>query len=238
MSSQEFAKLFGGYERTKAGVMVDQTTALRVSAVFACVNLISQTVAGLPLALYQTQERGKKKADAHTLYPIIHNMPNPETTQFDFWQMLLVNLLLTGDGFAVIKRNGDNVITGLWNVPTSAVTKCRNTQTEERYYLITENGKQYKYYPENILHIQGMRFNSTDNPLDPISVAREALGLAIATESYGSDYFAGGATPGGVAEFPGALSDEAFDRFKTSFMSQYSKLGTSNRILFLEDGAK
>ena len=238
MTPQEFAKLFVEYTRSKAGVMVDKNTAVKVSAVFACVNLISQTVAALPLGLYETVERGKRKATNHPLYPLLHSLPNHATTHFDFWQMLMVNLLLTGDGFAVLKRDGDNIIREMWNVPSSAVTIFRNPATGEKYYQVTESGKVAKYYPENMLHVQGMRYNNTDTSLDPIAIAREALGLSLATEEYGAKYFSNGANPGAIIEYQTEMSDEAFTRFKESFNEKYSGIGNSSKVLFLEGGAK
>ncbi len=239
LSPQEFAKLFIEYSSSKAGVSVNSETAIKVAAVFACVKILSETVACLPLPLYQRiKDKGKDKAVNHNLYSILHDMPNQDTTAFDFWQMLMVNLLLTGDGFAVIKRDGDGFIKELRNVPSGKVTIYKNTVSDEKYYVITDNGKQYKYYPENIFHVRGMRYTSADASLNPILIAREALGLAIATEEYGSKYFSQGANPGGIIEYDGALSDTAFERFKQSFNEKYSGIGNSSKVLFLESGAK
>lgn len=226
------------FTNSKAGVPVNGDTAIKVAAVFACVNLISQTIAALPLVLYKNVNSGKEKATYHSLYSILHDLPNKDTISFDFWQMLIVNLLLTGDGIAVIQRNGDGQITELRNVPSGAVTIYKNTVTGEKYYQITESGKDYKYYPENIFHVQGMRFNNSDSALDPIVVAREALGLSIATEEYGSKYFSQGGNMGGVIEVPNAMSEAAFNRFKQDFNTAYSGLGGSHKWLFLEEGAK
>lgn len=238
LTAKEFAKLFVEYTNSKAGIPINRETAVKVAAVFACVNLISSTIAALPLVLYKSTDQGKIKAINHNLYSILHDLPNPMTISFDFWQMLIVNLLLTGDGIAVIKRDGDGMIKSLWNVPSGAVSIYKNTTTDEKYYLITEDGKQYKYYPENILHVQGMRFSSADTALDPVVIAREALGLAVATEEYGAKYFSQGGNMGGVVELTGSMSEEAFGRFKESFNQAYTGLGSAHKWLILEDGAK
>ncbi len=238
LTAKEFAKIFMDLSNSNAGVPVNRETAIKVAAVFACVNLISCTIAALPLVLYKNKQGGKIKAEEHNLYTLLHDLPNPQTISFDFWQMLIVNLLLTGDGIAVIKRDGDGTIRELWNVPSGAVSIYKNSKTNEKYYVITESGNQYKYYAENILHVQGMKFSSPDAALDPIEIAREALGLSLATEEYGSKYFSQGGNLGGVIETPTAMSDDAFNRFKESFNSAYSGLGGAHKWLFLEEGAK
>jgi HK97 family phage portal protein len=230
--------LFGGTQ-SKAGVNVNEETAIKVSAVFACINTISSDIAALPLHLLKTLPRGSEKAEWHPLYDLLWRLPNPETTAFEFWQMLLVNYLLTFDGYAYIKRDGSGYPIELWNIPTSNVQPYRNTETKEMFYVITdEYGKQYKAYPENIFRLRGMRFNKVDSVLKPIEIAREALGLSIATEEYGARYFSNGANPGGIVEVDGKMSDDAFKRFKESFYEKYAGVVNSNKVLFLEQGSK
>jgi HK97 family phage portal protein len=124
--------LLGGRE-SKAGIRVTADTALQVSAVFACVRYISRTVAALPWHLYKRSDRGKDKAVNHPLYWLLHQLPNPETTAFDFWLMLMVNHLLCPEAYAYIERDGNGIITALWNIPSNRVKKYRNTTTKELY---------------------------------------------------------------------------------------------------------
>ena len=231
-------EFFGGGQVAKSGVDVTANTALQVSTVFACVRVISETVASLPLFLYKTSEGGKQKALSHDLYNQIYVMPNSETTAYEFWQMFIVNLLLTGDGFAYIIRNGNGQISELWNIPSSRVTIYRNENTKELYYKIRTDKDDVILYPENVMHVRGMKFDNLDESIDPMKIARDALGLAIAQEEYGSKYFANGAIVGGIVEHPAALSDNAFNRFKNSFNDSYRGVGNSNKILFLEEGSK
>lgn len=228
-----------GGPASKAGTRVNAETAVKVAAVFACVRLISETIASLPLTLFERKPKGKDKAVGHPLYALLRECPNPETTAFAFWQMFLTNALLCGDAFALVVRNQGGRIIELWNIPTGSVRICRNPVTKERLFLITlDDGTQMKVYPENMFHLQGMRFAKSDRSLNPIDIAREALGLALATEEFGSRFFSQGANMGGIVEYPGGLDDKAFDRFKTSFNEKYAGLGNSSRVLFLEDGAK
>lgn len=232
-------KAFGGGTESKSGVPVSADIALGVSTVFACVNLISNTMASLKIALFKRTDEGKEKATDRELYFLLHDLSNEETTAFDFWVMYIVNLLLTGDGFAYIERNGHGAITALKNVPTDKVTIYRNKETDELYYLIKDGeGNGQIVYPENMLHTRGMRFKNKDKSIDPIAMAREALGMTLALEEYGSKFFKNGANTGGVISLKRKLSDTAFMNFKKSFNEKYSGIGNSSKVLFLEDEAK
>jgi HK97 family phage portal protein len=232
--SQWLINLMGGGV-SKTGIQVNEETAIKVAAVFACVNTISSDLSALPLHLKKTVERGSENDIYHPVYPLIHHLPNPETTAFEFWQMIWVNYLLTGYGYGYKKRNGAGNIVELWNIPTNAVQPFQNTQTGEKFYVVTdENGNRAKYYPEDIYCLRGMRFNRTDNVIKFIEVAREALGLSIAAEEFGARYFSNGAHLGGIVEYPGALNDDAFKRFNESFYEKYAGVVNAGKMMFLE----
>jgi HK97 family phage portal protein len=236
--NQWLINVFGG-AISKTGIQVNEETAIKVAAVFACINTISSDLSALPLHLKRTVERGSENDTNHPVYALIHHLPNPETTSFEFWQMIWVNYFLTGYGYAYKKRNGGGDIIELWNIPTNAVQPYKNKQTGEKFYVVTdEDGKQAKYYPEDIYCLRGMRFNKADGVVKFIEVAREALGLSIAAEEFGARYFSNGAHMGGIVEYPTGLKDDAFKRFKDSFYEKYSGVINSNKVLFLENGAK
>jgi HK97 family phage portal protein len=236
--SQWLINLMGGGV-SKSGIAINEETAIRVAAVFACVNTISSDLSALPLHLKKTVERGSENDINHPVYPLIHHLPNPETTAFEFWQMIWVNYLLTGFGYAYKKRNGAGNIIELWNIPTNAIQPYRNTQTGEKFYVVTdEKGNRAKYYPEDIYCLRGMRFNRSDNVVKFIEVAREALGLSIAAEEFGARYFSNGAHLGGIVEYPGALTDDAFERFKESFYEKYAGVVNAGKVMFLESSNK
>ena len=235
---QWLLELFGGRE-SKAGVRINADIALQVSAVFACVNWIARTISALPLHLYKRTDHGKDKAINHSIYWLLHQLPNHETTAFDFWLMLLVNHLLCPEAYAYIERDGGGFITALWNVPSSKVKKYRNTATKEYYYGVTDDeGHEVKIYPENMLVLRNMRFSSKDASIDPVQIAREALGLSVALEEYGARYFSNGANPSGIVEVQGKLSDQAFEAFKKDFREKYAGVANTSKVLFLEQGSK
>jgi HK97 family phage portal protein len=233
--SQWLINLMGGGV-SKTGIQVNEETAIKVAAVFACVNTISSDLSALPLHLKKTVERGSENDINHPVYPLIHHLPNPETTAFEFWQMIWVNYLLTGYGYAWIKRDDFGYIKELWNIPTKNITEYVDSQTEETLYYIVndEYGNQKKITPSNIYRLRGMRFNQANNVVKFIEVAREALGMSIAAEEFGARYFSNGAHLGGIVEYPGALDDNAFTRFKNSFYEKYSGVINAGKVMFLE----
>jgi len=234
------ALLLGTSIASKAGVEVNSETAVKVSAVFACVDYIASTISSLPCTLYRRLERGKTPATNLDLYYLLHDSPNPETTAIDFWEMYLWNLELTGYGFAYIKRDKNGFIKELWNVPTKNVSIYRNSKTGEKFYIIRYNDgtESPLVYPENMMVTVGKRFTDADKALDPIAIARNAMGLGLALEEYASKYFANGASVSGIVEYPGALKTEKLEDFKADFQKTYQGLQKSFNVMFLENGAK
>lgn len=231
--------MLNGGSKSASGINVSAKESLQVSAVYACVKIIAETIAFLNCNIYKKLPKGKIRADDHSLYNILHNLPNKETIAFDFWVMLIVNLLLTGNGFAYIKRNGNGKVLELYNIPSKNVTILRNEVTDELFYKVKfDENKEIPYYSENIMHVRGLRLDNADESLDPIKLARDSLGLGLALEEYASKYFANGAQAGGIVEYPDSMSDTAFDRFKEDFNKNYRGVINSNKIMFLESGAK
>ena len=240
-SEQQLLGLLGSTVQSKAGAFITADLACQVSAVYACVNIIASTISTLPCNLYQQRSNGKEKAVNLNLYRLLHTLPNPETTAAEFWEMYLWNLLLTGYGAAWKKRDQNGVITELWNIPTGNMCIDRNSETKELYYdviLDETTNQRVRLYPEDIMITRGKRFSKRDEVLDPVSTAREAMGLSLALEEYSSRYFSNGASTSGIVEYPNAMKEEAFKRFKDSFNEKYAGLGNAFRVLFLESGAK
>lgn len=230
--------MFGG-GTSKAGVDVSEESAVKVTAVFACVRLLAQTLASLPLHVYRRVENGKEKATDHPLYVLLHSLPNPECTSYNMRLIMMINLLLTGHAFAEVERHpGTGQVTALWPIPSNKVWIKRNRQTKEVYYEVSlPDGGVKRLYPEQMLHVPWVGMENLKS-FRPVTLAREAIGLAIAAEEYGARFFEGGANASGIAEYPGKLSDEAYARFVKSFNEKYSGLNKSHRVMFLEEGLK
>jgi HK97 family phage portal protein len=237
---QSYSFLFGG---SSSGKNVNERSAMQMTAVYACVRILSEAIAGLPLHLYRYGKDGnKEKAMDHALYRLLHDEPNPEMTSFIFRETLMTHLLLWGNAYAQIIRNGKGEVIALYPLMPNRM-KVDRDKAGNLYYEYTRssddaatmNGSTVILKQTDILHIPGLGFDGLVG-YSPIAMARNAIGLAMATEEYGAKFFANGAQPGGVLEHPGIIKDPA--RVRESWNSVYQGSGNSHRIAVLEEGMK
>lgn len=171
-----------------SGVYVNEEVAMTVSAVFACVRVTAEDVASLPLALYRRLPRGKEKADDHSLYCLIHDSPNPDMTAFAFKECMMTNLLLWGNAYAQIIRDKHGNILSLHPLLSSRVTVTKNADGERVFNYTNDKGQTFRLTRDQVFHVAGIGYDGLMG-LSPIGVAREAVGLAKATEIYGNKFF-------------------------------------------------
>lgn len=217
---------------------ISAIAALRVAAVFRCVDIISKTMAALPLHLFEQTESGKRKAIDHPLYHLLYVQPNRHTTAYELMQMYVANLLLTKGAFLKIERDRRGYITGLWNIPTANVSDIQiNPLNGERYIFVWDGERQETLRDGDFVYTPSFRFSDNQCPEDPIRIASEVLGLTKDMSEYAQKGFSG-ASPGGFIEHPGQMSDVAYARFKEDFNQNYMGAMNAGRWLFLEEGAK
>lgn len=223
--------LFGG---TTSGKAVNERTAMQTSAVYACVRILSESIAGLPLHVYRRNgDGGKERSPGHPLQKLLHDEPNKEMTSFVFRETLMAHLLLWGNAYAQIIRDGRGYPVALYPMLPDRMAVDRDPSGELIYTYQSEKG-QVKLRKESVLHIPGLGFDGLIG-YSPIAMAKNAVGLALATEDYGAAFFANGANPGGVLEHPGVVKDP--DRLRESWQSQFS--GTNaHKVAVLEEGLK
>ena len=206
-------------------------------------RILSEAVAGLPLHLYRyTDSGGKAMALDHPLYHLLHDEPNPEMSSFVFRETLMTHLLLWGNAYAQIIRNGKNEIIALYPLMPNRMTVDRD-ENGRLYYayargqdeVIRDKSRTVILSPEDVLHIPGLGFDGLVG-YSPIAMAKNAIGMAIACEEYGAKFFANGASPGGVLEHPGTIKDP--QRVRDSWMSQFGGSANANKIAVLEEGLK
>ena len=236
-----FTFLFGG---TTSGKTVNEHTALQTTAVYACVRILAETVAGLPLHVYQYRLDGsKERFPQHPLYNLLHNEPNPEMTSFVFRETLMSHLLLWGNAYAQIVRNGRGQPVALYPLLPNKidVSRALNGELLYTYYRdedesgLKPKGGYITLRKDEVLHIPGLGFDGLIG-YSPIAMAKNAIGMALATEEYGASFFANGANPGGVLEHPGVIKD--VQRVKDSWNSVYQGSGNAHRVAVLEEGMK
>lgn len=226
-----YSFFFGG---TASGKTVNERTAMQTTAVYACVRILAETIASLPLNVYRSTDNGKEKATDHQLYYLLHDEPNPEMTSFVFRETLMSHLLLWGNAYAQIIRDGRGKVLALYPLLPDRMTVDRTTDGR-LYYEYRKDTGYVILRPEDILHIPGLGFDGLVG-YSPIAMAKNAIGMAIATEEYGSKFFANGASPGGVLEHPGVVKDPA--RIRESWNAVYQGSGNAHRIAVLEEGMK
>ena len=225
-----------------SGERVDEKSALQISTVYACVRLLAETVASLPLHLYKYtgQGDGKERATDHPLYKILYRQANPEMTSFSFREAMMMHLLLWGNAYAQIVRDGKNGILGLYPLLPENVEIDRDERGNlfYTYHAYTdevpgEHDKDIIFQRDEILHIPGLGFNGLVG-FSPIAMMKNALGTTLAVERYGSSFFRNGAQPAGVLEHPGVLKDP--QKIRDNWMNAYGGAGNAHKVAVLEEG--
>lgn len=222
---------------SNSGVMVDELRAMQTSAVYACVKVLAESVASLPLHLFKNGKNGKRElAEQHPLFSCLYETPNEEMTSFEFRETMMTSLLLWGNAYArIIKKQGH--VTELWYLKPQNMTVERDTVTGKIKYTYSDDitNQTVVYKADQVFHIKGLSLDGVKG-LSPIAQAREAVGLSLATEEYGAKFFGNGARPGGVLEHPGTLKDP--QKLRESWNKVYQGTKNSHRIAVLEEGMK
>ena len=238
-AGSSYAFYMGG---TTAGKAVTERSAMQMTAVYSCVRILAEAIAGLPIHLYRYKEDGgKEKAIEHPLYRILHDEPNPEMSSFVLRETLMTHLLLWGNAYAQVIRNGRGEVVALYPLMPNKMTVDRDSSGQLYYQYqrsSDESGGKNETVilrPVDVLHIPGLGFDGLVG-YSPIAMAKNAIGLAIATEEYGAKFFANGAAPSGVLEHPGTIKDP--QRVREAWQSQFGGSQNSGKIAVLEEGMK
>ncbi len=226
-----------------SGKRVNERSAMQMTAVYSCVRILSEAIASLPLSIYKYNEYGgKEKALDHPLYKLLHDEPNPEMTSFVFRETLMTHLLLWGNAYAQIIRNGKGEVIALYPLMPDRMSVERDDKGTlyYKYTKITEDAPTMKgntvyLDASDVLHVPGLGFDGLVG-YSPIAMAKNAIGLAIAAEEYGSKFYANGAAPSGVLEHPGTLKDPS--KVRDSWNAAFGGSANSHKVAVLEEGLK
>ena len=229
------------FGRAASGERVDEKSAMQIATVYACVRLLADSVAQLPLHLYKWDGENRSiKARDHPLYKILYRQANPEMTSFSFMEMVMVQLLLWGNAYAQIVRDGKNSILGLYPLLPENVEIDRD-EHGKLYYIYHaytndvpgETNKDIYFRREDILHIPGLGFNGLVG-FSPIAMMKNPLGATISVEKYGSSFFRNGGQPIGVLEHPTTLKNP--DRLREDWKRIYAGAENAHNVAILEEG--
>ena len=218
-----------------SGKSVTARSAIQVSTVYACVRVIAETVASLPLHVYAVTDKGSVKAQEHPLYRLLHDEPNSEMTSFVWREAMLTHLLLWGNSYSQIIRNGRGHTLGLYPLLPDRMEVDRDSAGELTYTYSLTSGQTARLRPEDVLHIPGLGFDGVMG-YSPIALEKNAIGLGIAAEEYGSKFFSNGATPSGVLTHPNTVKDPK--KLRESWNAAYGGSANSGKVAILEENMK
>ena len=221
--------------QTAAGISVTPASALRVAAVYACVGLLSETIAQLPIRVIRKNGKNSEELPDHPLAQLLYRHPNSWQTSFEFREQAMQHMALYGNFYAWKVYDGSGNVRELLPLPPGCVSVRQNPDWSLTYYVNGEHINE-RASTREIMHI---RYRTLDGytGLSPISYARETVGLALATARHGAALFKNGAQPGGVLEHPGRLKAEAVERLRENWHALHGG-GNAGSIAILEEGMK
>lgn len=224
---------------SKSGQSVTVANALKVATVLACVRVISEGVAQVPFKLLKADGRQRIEAREHPLWDLLHRKPNDVTTSFGFRETLAIHAALTGNGFAFISRGHGGKVLELINIEPGAVTVVRSDRMGEppTYKIRGKNGETQTFPAESILHIQGPSWDGVAG-MEVVKLAREAIGLAMATEEAHARLHSNAARPGGLLSVDGTLKDDQFKALRKWIEDNYTGGSNTWKTMILDRSAK
>lgn len=218
---------------TTAGVDVTPETALGHPAVLGAVRLLAETVAAMPVLVYQRQpDGGKARAPRHPMWVLLHDRPNPAMTPFTMKETLVEHLLLHGNAYLRLIRGSRGQVAALWPVHPSLIYP--DVTPEGIRYQLTDGTGQKVLPAEDVCHICMLAPDGIHGR-SPVLVAAESIGAALAAEQYGAAYFGNGAVPSGILKVPGTLTPELAKRIAADWKAAHGR-GAAQGTAVLEQG--
>lgn len=214
----------------EAAATVTEDTALQVSAVWGCARLLSEVFASLPISMYERSAGTSKKVTNTTLIKVLTESPNSRMTPVEFYECMQLNLVLHGNAYARIERNGRGDIIALWPLAARYVEPDLLRNGTVVYYWYHGNDVSV-YADASILHIR--LFGNGLIGLSPLAYARNSVGLAAAADNYASKYFVNGGKPSGVLYTDQSLTKEQRNMARDTFTEIVEEKEESRRLLVL-----
>jgi HK97 family phage portal protein len=224
---------------SKSGKSVTVANALKVAIVLACVRVIAEGVAQVPCKLLRASGRSRVEARDHPLWDILHRKPNDTTTSFGFRETLAIHAALTGNAYAFISRGTGGKVLELINIEPGAVTVNLSDRMgmPPTYTVRAKIGTSQTFPAESILHIQGPSWDGIAG-MEVVKLAREAIGLVMATEEAHARLHSNGAKPGGLLSVEGTLKDDQFKALRKWIDDNYTGSDNAWKTMILDRSAK
>jgi HK97 family phage portal protein len=215
---------------------IDTDTAMKYTAVFACVRVLSETLAAMPVMLYRKKPDGDREArNDLAVYDILHNRPNEEMSPFNFKEACMISLNTGGNAVCERLVNVYGDLVGLYPYRWNMIRIDRDRETGKLIYHIRDGVKERTLNRDQVFHIPGPSFDGVVG-LSPIEYAASAIRLGLNYEQFGNKFYQNGALPSGVFRHPNALGEEAYKRLKEDLKDNYTGLRNLGKPMLLEDG--
>ncbi|WP_025917680.1 phage portal protein [Herminiimonas sp. CN] len=217
-----------------AGQIVTKETAMRVSAVYACVRLIAGSIASLPLPVYERTTLGRKHIEDHPLFWVLNEEPTPRYTASTMWEYIVKCVLLRGDGFAIIVRDRAGRVTELIPVDTDNVIVERSGNRNA--YYVQMGDKRTGYDQDDILHFPGFGFNGIRSMSVIQWAAKQSIGIAMASEEHSARFFSNGMSPSYAIKAPNKMTEEQITRLRQQVAEKAGGTANAHKPLVLTEG--
>lgn len=226
-----------GISSVSSGVTVNKSTALNYSAVYAAIRVLSESVASLPLFVYRRlPDGGKEKVTDEPIASILHDSPNRFYTMFTMLETAMAHILTWGNGYAEIERDQRGDVLAIWLRLPNEITPT--VENGEFFYTIKVSGKEDRRIdPEDMVHVPGLGYDGLKG-YSPISLARESIGLGMATEKYGAAFFGNSSMPSGILTTQNRLGREGRSSLKEVWNAAHKGPGQSHGVAVLERGVE
>lgn len=235
-SSLDLFRLLGGWMGTKSGASVSHKSALEVSAVLACARVIAEGIAQVPFKLYQQVGDSKHPATNHPLYRVLYRKPNTWMTSFELRETMAFHAALTGDAIAFVNRDMRGNVRELIPIPPGNVSVKQKADYSLIYTVTAPSGKVQDFPQEAIWHWRGPSWDTVVG-LDAVKLAREAIGLAVASQEAQARMQADGAAMTGLYSVDGNLTEEQYKSLR-KYLDQEFYSQKATRVKLLDRGAK
>ncbi len=234
-----FWKTPGVGRPTASGVSVTDQTALRVTAVLSCVKVLAESISTLPLMVFERQANGDKRSAAeHPLSDILHTLANEESTAQSVRETLCAHVLLRGNAYARVVRDGGGDVREIWPIAPGSIQADRPQPGGPLVFHVSEAGVPPETLrTDQVWRIPGLSWGGATG-LSPIGVARESVGLALALETNTASALKHGARIAGVVTHPQVMDDPEYKRFKESWDEAYAGVTNAGKTVILEQGAR
>lgn len=239
LTVQELANIIGGGAISNAGPVVNETTAMKVSAVYSCVALIAGAISTLPLPIYERTADGRNRVE-HPYWWLLNEQPDPDISSAVFWEYMVSARLFYGDCFAEIIRPSfsSNRITGFKAHHPLRVFPFRDSMGELYYRVQPLVGAEYIRHPADIIHIPSLGYDGIRSPSPITYAARQSVGTALAAGEYSARFFSNGARPDFALTTAGNMTEEQARMLRATWGERHSGVANSHLPAILTGGLK